>query len=701
MFIENPKLWYNAFKAKYPVWSHKVNYISNSHHLIDWKDFVIHLNKQQKSTQHFSFEFVNEHYCSSRKRKRIVPDQDLKPPFWIQDPLVVDIDRITKTGVVATGKHRKNASYHVRSEHKILFWEYPSWKLIRVFELNLQPPTLTCQIIGIQSIRMLSNDNTPYKVRFFSLAVGMTLMNGIDTDNEDRVDIWKSLFIYRLNDDGSTQCMAHLKINDLFLGREVFLFSDTSWCQSSDGDDFTQDTSVSKLQDWMKITLPNHQDFDPYYTIFVLAMGPIYHHITGCVQIAKFDIRGNPHILDPSLATVVWDNRSHQLISKSESRSFLYRYANTLSSHLFQPYYSSPTEMISSVRLGSDVSCMIHFKYPPFLNHLICTGSSQDDELSVYDWRFGLKVGSLPWKSTETLSTLHHPIHHEDDDLTIIVPETIPNTNDVDMQDEDDETVETMIDVRPWGLESTLVVPPYWNSTDCRQQDLAQHGFRLIAVGDNRGETARAKLEVKVWDISYLLKVRWDPLANNDDELNIILSEDLHDYLGMRFKWWSRRTPELTKLALRMVQRPPRGQLFSDASSFILHHYQRHDQHFISSLQHYPHYDERPPLFQLPYSPPPEEESSNKSVLLSHTFDKGDQDVIPVKYTAYNVLHTSLFLLTEDGKVTVMDIETGEVNGTVDNVAEHIRVKGIDVNVIGGKEVVVTSKEGLLRGIVS
>ncbi|KAI8359936.1 hypothetical protein EDC96DRAFT_422522, partial [Choanephora cucurbitarum] len=275
--------------------------------------------------------------------------------------------------------------------------------------------------IGIQSIKMRAPDGSIQKVRFFSLAVGVALVTGMEAENEDRVDIWKSLFVYRLFDNGDTQCVAHVKVVDLFLGREVFLFSDTSWSQSNDGKDnddsnfHTKYHSPTALKDWMKIVSPENVDYDPCYTVFMLAIGPIYDHITGCVQIARFDIR-DQHILDPSVTPVAWDSILHQLIP-----------------------------MIACIRLGSDVSCMIHFKYPPYLNHLICTGSYQDDELSVYDWRFGIKVGSLPWKTTD------HAI----------------------------------IDVRPWGLESTLVLPPFWCSSESSSKyhdALAECGFRLIAV---------------------------------------------------------------------------------------------------------------------------------------------------------------------------------------------------------------------------
>ena len=111
------------------------------------------------------------------------------------------------------------------------------------------------------------------------------------------------------------------------------------------------------------------------------------------------------------------------------------------------------------------------------------------------------------------------------------------------------------------------------------------------------------------------------------------------------------------------------------------------------------------PMVELPYSPP----KDKKSLILIHRFERDNTDdnnsIMPVKYTAYNVLRTSLFLLTEEGRITVMDIETGKMIGTVDNVAAvpeligpQRQVRGIDVNVVGGNEIVVTSRQGLLSG---
>ncbi|KAI9478493.1 MAG: hypothetical protein EXX96DRAFT_650805 [Benjaminiella poitrasii] len=753
--IEDPKLWYSAFQARYPIWGNRVAYSSNSKHLIDWKDFVIHLLKQQKTTHDFSFEFVHEQPIfnpaeltkAGRKRRMtneeendiLLPpalsqdDEDDSIPFWIQDPLVVDIDRINKTGIVATGKHRRriNQHGHLHSEHKILFWEYPSWRLVRTFHLNLSPSALTCQIIGIQTIQMPCGKGTQ-KVRFFSLAVGQALMNGMDANdgNEDRVDVWKSLFVYRLFEDGSTQCVAHINITELFLGREVFLFSDTSWSQSSGN-------GKSKLKDWMKIVSPENADYDPRFTVFLIAMGPVFERITGCVQVARFDIRGQHNILDPSLISLVWDDPSRSLkpfmIKDDEEGWFT---------------YDEPIEMIHSIRLGMNVSCMIHFKYPPELNHLVCTGSYSEDELSIYDWRFGVKVGTLPWKTilvnnednnpdffTTALSSTN--LHHNDlvtqqqmpfvrqnralsleqqagrlpnevqeerrvilginnngnNDFLIPDDEEMHNGEEDEEEEDDDEddNLGTLIDVRPWGLECTLVLPPYWSTMDNSEpiDSLAQHGFRLIAVGDNRNDNAKDKLEIKVWDISYLLQVKWDPLAPNDENYALLDSDNssLAFELSQRFPWWPRRTQELTRLALNMV--------WQTSSTMQPASRRRMTEAIAKSIY-------------LPYSPP----DVFQSMILAHTFDKDSydqQDIMPVKYTAYNVLYTSLFLLTEDGKMTVMDIESGEITGTVDNVAATTninhrsisgRVKGIDVNVIGGKEVVVTSREGLLRGTV-
>ncbi|KAI8888820.1 hypothetical protein K501DRAFT_240008 [Backusella circina FSU 941] len=716
---QNPKLWYLSFKQNYPQWSNCIDYTTEEGQLINWQAFVAHLANQHQKIQHFQFDFVEEiekyrkrklsqgeqenlfqlkyrrvdennnggrtsheplrsHLPPFRSRAFFIPKRIEEDPFWIQDPLVTDIDAVTHTGVVATGKHRKNCnSIYPRSEHKILFWEYPSWRLIRTFELNLTPPRLACQIIGIQSIRMPTEDGKgTQKVRFFTLAVGVPLEHGIEPNGEDRPDCWKFILVYRLNDDGTTQCISNVKTGNEFLGREVFLFSDTSWAQSSDGE-WNPDPAADKLQGWIKTISPSNANYDPRYTVFLLAIGITFESISGCVQLTKFDIRSkDTNLLDPSTTPVIWEYFNGHITPGNAVTPLL------------PPRFSSPTDMIASIRLGQNVSCMIHFKYPPQLNHLICTGSYREDELSVYDWRFGVKVGTLPWKTVER-SIPRSPHLSQNDILANQEAQPILDNNnnaentDQEMDDGTEEDIaDHLPDVRPWGLESAFVLPTYWSSSAMPANYLAERGFRLIAVGDNRSDNTKDKLEIKVWDISYLLRAKWYPLIKDhlDEDEDLVDSTDW----SHRFPWWRRGTQVLRRLALQMMLQEDlnsREEIGGPALRL------KTDVH-------------------LPYSPPVDFES----MILTHTFGKcEDEDpFIPVKYTAYNVLNTSLFLLTEDGKITVMDIETGKVISKIENAAAspieigpQRRIKGIDVNVIGGSEVVVTSREGLLRGVVS
>ncbi|KAI8886239.1 hypothetical protein K501DRAFT_244493 [Backusella circina FSU 941] len=505
---------------------------------------------------------------------------------------------------------------------------------------------------------------------------------GAEPESEDKVDIWKAIFVYCLDDNGSTQCVAHVKVDNFFLGREVFLFSDTSWARSNDGDNNMNDdddaTDGDKLQDWMKVVSPANANYDPRYTVFMIAIGPIYESITGCVKLAKFDMRGQKDILDPSICRTTWDYISECL-----------RPNYNLEDLSFQSY-TPPTNMISTIKLGIEVSCMIHFKYPPNLNHLICIGSNQSDELSVYDWRFGIKVGALLWKSADQ-STTHHILEDQQNNINntpnLIEHQVNNNNNNNNNNMEDGNESDDQIEVQPWGLESTLVLPPHWSNTITSSKSLIQRGFRLIAVGDNRIGNSKNKLEIKVWDISYLLQVKWDPLKKP----NIKIKDDNTQFpdLSHRFSWWKRAQKPLKKFVTQMIKEENKRN-------------KRNRQHINNNNNNNKSHD----AFCLPYSPPP----GFQSMLLAHTFDKDESRVsdMPVKYTAYNVLHTSLFLLTEDGKVNVMDIETGKITRTVENIAAtpidigpQRQIRGIDINVIGGREVVVTSKEGLLRGVVS
>ncbi|KAI7881605.1 hypothetical protein K492DRAFT_145908, partial [Lichtheimia hyalospora FSU 10163] len=449
---QDPSIWYKLFQRKYPSWGRSIACRVRSHPLIDWRDFVMHITQQNRRAKSFSLEFVpdetsvehtraaarqhkvpqkrklatqssqEQQHQDNRKRSILpsssssssavtndtitipssptinhspsssastasssfsltnIPSIDIPvegldpplrpwlessnptmqmfqdaahrypPPFRVQDPLVVDIDRVTKKGVVATGKHRRERIIHgyqgQRSEHKILFWEYPSWRLIREFDLSFAPADTSCQITGIQTIRMNSSSTSPNgKVRLFSLAVGQQLFlnnNQDDMDNDDRVDLWQTVLIYRLFDNGATQCVAHVHMNGQLLGRDVFFFSEASWGRSKN------------VSEWMKIVAPDHCHFDPLHTVFMLATGPDFPRVSGCGRLVKFDIRGEQSDIPPAA-------------------------------------------VIARITMGRKISCMIHFRHPPQLNHLICTGSYVSDQLTLFDWRFGIKVGVLPW----------------------------------------------------------------------------------------------------------------------------------------------------------------------------------------------------------------------------------------------------------------------------------------------------------------
>lgn len=689
---------------------------------------------------------------------------ETEPPFRIQDPLVVDIDRVTGTGVVATGKHRKerinvdNLSIHERrSEHKILFWHYPSWNLIRDFDLSFAPAEMSCQITGIQSVRMSHGNGKDDKMRLFTVAVGVPLFPNDDEEEEgdsERVDAWQVILIYRLFDDGSTQCMSNLNVDNMFLGREIFFFSDYSWMRSNDGDSTTihekWDQKRDSVQDWLKaITTPSNATYDPQHTVFMLAIGQSLPRISGTGMLIKIDTRGQPDALDPSTMPVRWDRSLRRLQLANDlmpSPRFMPSISTDDRISLISRHNTSGTHnpvIIATIKLGLRISCMLHFKYPPQLNHLIVTGSFDSDELSIYDWRFGVRVGSLPWTSLDDAlpnrpsgqqqqqqqqqlwqHILEHPEvmdidrpiqngnhHHPDPEMNAEENEQehqqsdgIPNEHESDeeeplwevdvdaatrhrvahLAEDDDVIIDEAIDeindgraeIKPWGLESTMVLPVCWSSSPAVSNavDLESRGFRLIAVGDNRHD----KLGIKVWDISHLLNVDWDPL----DTQRRYKPEDLRPPTleTYQFRWWSKCSPQLQQLALEMMA--------ADAPTMFPITSHRRKKSLTT-----------PP----PYSPPP----SKQVMLLTHSFDKEhvtpDHINMPVKYTAYNVLCTSLFLLTEEGEVTVMDIETGSVIASVTNAASGSqelpqRIRGIDVNVIAGKEIVVTSREGLLRG---
>jgi hypothetical protein len=469
---------------------------------------------------------------------------------------MADIDRENHTGVVAVAKYHDNT-------HKVLFLRYPGYDVIREFKLNYQPSHWSCQITGMQSV-MLNGS----RVRLFSITIGYPLdqedpIQPEEEDDDEKINVWRTILIYRLYDDGTTVCLANIPLHDRFVGREVYFF-----------------TKMDQIKNWLKVISSDALSrYDPDHSVFLVAFGPTLPLYAGQVKIIMFDIRPQQHTIDPTLSSVGWD----------ETHGFCYMDPSLETAAA----RNDADHIIGTIRLGAQVSCMIHFRYPPQLKHLICTGNFNTSELSIYDWRFGMRVGVIPWNNEPT------------------------------------EPWDRVNDVQPWGFESTMVLP--LNHTNLSMSEIAMYGLRLVAVGDRDQQ-----FEIKVWDISKLLHVVWDPFENNNKRGKM---EKEEEDLSFLYDWWERGTKRLKQVALQTK-----------------HH--------------------------LPFTILPNE------VLKVHKLDA------VVKYTAYNILDTLLYLLAEDGKLTLMDIETGTVLGSA-----HAGV-GVDVNVLGDCEVVITRHKGLLKTVM-
>ncbi|KAI8047834.1 uncharacterized protein B0P05DRAFT_448180, partial [Gilbertella persicaria] len=192
---------------------------------------------------------------------------------------------------------------------------------------------------------------------------------------DPRLNIWRTLLIYRIDHHRLT-CLAHLNMADYpdsrlgFLGREVFFFSSTeqAWTQP-----------------WLEIISPDHASrVDMAY---MLAFGPNLPRYGGRCYIVQLDVDGQETTLDPIQTELVWHPRLQRFIPHTQSTT--------------SPSY--PAQLITTVRLGSEVSCMYHFRHSPQLHHLICTGNYDTDEVSIWDWRFGIKVGLIPGGDKENI----------------------------------------------------------------------------------------------------------------------------------------------------------------------------------------------------------------------------------------------------------------------------------------------------------
>lgn len=592
-------MWYYAYKIMYPTWSSNITYAYQKQPLLDWKYLSLKLQKQKSFIK--SNKFQLESILSKQKSTSIPPN------YQIQEPFVSDIDPITNTGMIAVSKYCKY------TRHKILFYHYPSYELIRKFELQFQISDVfewSCQIIGIQTLEINKE-----KIRLFAVSLNQPRVMTDSDDEEDQPQrdelqsLWKVILIYRLHDDGSTTCLSHLETSSLFLGRGTFFFN-------------TIGSGVEDTKKWLQITSPDTlEEYDSNHSVFMLAYGLSLTRFAGYSQVIQLDLRANETLLDPSKTVYAWDDEEDRFVI---SKKFVNK-APQQQSAILSPttnatngLYSSPessssstsslftnqdnrtrfsAQVISTLYLGPRVSCMIHFQNPTQLNHLIITGNFHRNELSIYDWRFGLNVGVFPHSQQQGTA-------------------------------------------EPWGFESGWAIPPPPTTSE---QDMILYGPRLIVVGDGQD-----KFEIKIWDISQLLRVKWDPFSQEEeDEHNSLTAEEENESESQAMvylDWWNRKTRGLKQVALNG---------------------------YLNKMD------------LLPYTIPQE------ALKKTHTLNA------QVKYTAFINLQTWSYLLREDGHLSVMDIESGEI-------LKIINMNGIaeDVNVVGDKEIIVTRKDELLRSLL-
>lgn len=551
----NPYLWYYAFKNMYPKWANNIQYAHYKQPSLDWKRFLLRIYKQRT---YISSKF-NLESISSKNANRTPP-----PTYKIEEPIIADIDPITNTGIVAVSKSG------FPSRHKILFYSYPSYKLLRKLHLQFTvDPELawSCQIVGMQTLQIKNE-----KVRLLAISLNQphesTAADDSDEEGGDqqRQTFWNNIVIYRLYDDGSTTCLGITS---------AYLFGRGAWFFSSMNE---------QQQQWLNIVSPD-KDYNSDTKAFLMIFGLGPHHFEGLVQVISFDIKANDILSDPSQIVYEWDGVDFSVSSQNKM--------STLANADTNGNMTFSTHMVTMSFLEARVSCMVHLGHINELNHLICTGNYHGEDLSVYDWRFGIKVGVLSGRKEGRSNA-----------------------------------------ARYWGLESAFAVTPP------SVYDSTRYGPRLIAVGD-----CRDKFEIRVLDISPLVKVKWNPFDNTPVILKDEHSNPPSGAFMMYETWWDRKTTTLNQLAMDVYN--------GDVE-------------------------------KLPYTI-----SSDDTVKIVHSLEA------QVKYVAYINLHTWLYLLREDGILSIVDIESGEILATVNigGVAE-------DVNVIGDNEIIVARKLELKRSIL-
>lgn len=497
--IANTKyLWYYLYKRIYPNWSHNIQFGYMKQPLIDWRKFLINLQRHQKQLYSTTVDpFFNQ-----------------LDGYQVQEPMAYDIDPLTNTGLIAV------SVYTVPEKRsKILFFDYPSYKLTAEYMIcNYYPSYVFYHIGGIQSLTV-NNEN----VRLFSIALSHW------TEEDDSMHLWETVLIYRLYKEGRVECLANIDMtkHDL-MGRDTFFFS--------------ADDPNLKVAEWLSLVNPK-RGVDKQ-SLFLLMLGPKRYRYAGCGHVIQFDL--DRPIVDP--------------LQLNEAKKELSVF--------------NDAEHICAIPLGAQVSCLIHFRDYPQLSHLVCTGNFEANEMSIYDWRFGVKVGAIACN-----------------------------------------------DPHPWGFETLWTVPP----PTC-MKEWSMYGLRLVAVRDQENS-----FEVRWFDISGLLKVQWDPFRKEEEEEEYGREKEKEIDMPYVYSWWNHpKTDKLRRTVLDHV---------------------------------------------MPYT------VHNLSHIGMLCVDKLDTSV---EYMAYNILQTTLYLLTNNRKLLIVDIESGQIIKTLDvDASSDINVLGKDVVLVG------------------
>ncbi|KAI9277629.1 hypothetical protein BY458DRAFT_488491 [Sporodiniella umbellata] len=371
-------LWYSLFKKIYPKWSDGLKFSLKKQPLIDWKEFMI-----ERENVH-----LEQVYFHSKK-------------YQMQEPFVHDIDPVTRKGMIGVSFYRE-----FDKKRRILFYNYPSFKLVRKYSPCL--PTYAERDYQLLSIQSIKYQNEYMKIFTIALLwpLRFDLLEG-DQENE-RASTWDSLLIYRIHDNGSIQCISECNQ----LKRDFF------------------------VEDELPIT---HRWFNARSnTIYMLVFG-INTDFLGHRYIFELDLKHT--IKDPLMGEANW----------LMQRPCIAR-------------------LVSSAYLENQVSCMIRFSPLP-LRHLICVGSIDSNELSLYDWRSGTRVGQVDW---------------------------------------DEE-------VQPSNFDFMYTLPLPTSEKDIACEYLANYGPRLVVAGIRE----QSLFEIRVLDVTHLMQ-KCCELYNSLTETNIL-----------------------------------------------------------------------------------------------------------------------------------------------------------------------------------